>query len=178
MTKSRYISKWPPNMGQGTHHIQRMELNELSQIQQMVQTISKSFSMEVGYMTTDVKNKRIKIVGKNRFTALHLFSAAAAVKVKQKQKKEAILDLASVTAAAKQARVIYLCPDCNDDLVLDSTYQIKNPLQEVKARVTFVVYVIKHLTILLSGCRRSLEQPHQPYATQGQGITSPYSNLG
>lgn len=135
----------------------------------MVPTISKSFSMEVGYMTTDVKNKRIKIVGKNRFTALHLFSAAAAVKVKQKQKKEAILDL---------ARVIYLCPDCNDDLVLDSTYQIRNPLQEVKARVTFVVNVIKHLTILLSGCRRSLEQPHQPYATQGQGITSPYSNLG
>jgi hypothetical protein len=27
--------------------------------------------MEVGYMTTGVKNKRIKIVGKNRFTALH-----------------------------------------------------------------------------------------------------------
>jgi hypothetical protein len=68
MPKSRYINKWPPNMGQGTHHIQRTELNELSKMQQMVLLISKSFSMEVGCTTTGVKTRRTRIVGKNRFT--------------------------------------------------------------------------------------------------------------
>ena len=53
-------------MGQETHHIQKMEHNELLLMQQMIPTILKSSSMEDGCMIIDVKNRLIRTVEKSK----------------------------------------------------------------------------------------------------------------
>ena len=50
--------------------------------------------------------------------------------VRQKQKKGGFIDISSVTATANN--ITYLCSDCNDELILESTYQQKNPFSKGK----------------------------------------------
>lgn len=47
--------------------------------------------------------------------------------MKKQNREEMFIDLASTIAEAKKANVIYVCPDCSNDLILDTTFSMKNP---------------------------------------------------
>jgi DNA-directed RNA polymerase subunit RPC12/RpoP len=47
-------------------------------------------------------------------------------KEKHHKRTEGFIDLASTMQAARSANAVYLCPECSTDLILDSSFKIKN----------------------------------------------------
>jgi hypothetical protein len=47
-------------------------------------------------------------------------------KEKHPKRTEGFIDLAATMQAARSTNAVYLCPECSTDLILDSSFKIKN----------------------------------------------------